>query len=263
MSIAPRAPTPGGRQACGGLSSPDGAAAGQKNFRCGCAERCELPARLVGSGAPASRRPSSRTGSAETLRSAPSHSRAGGTSMTHDDARAGRITPGSSARSGRSPPAMSRGRWDTVQDTGLPPHRAQSPGRVRSRRRAWSGSCCARTRRCSGWAAGRPRGGAGHGGRRRDGPPPCRGVGRSRRRDPGRRRPSGPGGRCHAAVAPGTVPGGTAVLVLAEPPERRPDRDWSTSWQAGVRGFLPRRLAAQRLVDGVRSLAKNEAALSN
>ena len=38
--------------------------------------------------------------------------------------------------------------------------------------------------------------------------------------------------------------GGTAVLVLAEPSrERRPDRDWSTSWQAGVRGFLPRRSA--------------------
>jgi len=54
--------------------------------------------------------------------------------------------------------------------------------------------------------------------------------------------------------------GGTAVLVLAEPGEDA-GSELVDVLQAGVRGFLPRRSAAQRLVDGVRSLAKNEAAL--
>jgi DNA-binding NarL/FixJ family response regulator len=54
--------------------------------------------------------------------------------------------------------------------------------------------------------------------------------------------------------------GGTAVLVLAEPGEQA-GSELVDVLQAGVRGFLPRRSAAQRLVDGVRSLAKNEAAL--
>ncbi|MGY1824454.1 LuxR C-terminal-related transcriptional regulator [Geodermatophilus sp. SYSU D00079] len=52
----------------------------------------------------------------------------------------------------------------------------------------------------------------------------------------------------------------TAVLVLAEP-----DADVGARLmdilQAGVRGYLPRRAAAQRLVDGVRALARHGAAL--
>jgi DNA-binding NarL/FixJ family response regulator len=47
----------------------------------------------------------------------------------------------------------------------------------------------------------------------------------------------------------------TAVLVLAEP------ETLVEILQAGVRGFLPRRSGAQRLVDGVRALARHEAAL--
>jgi DNA-binding NarL/FixJ family response regulator len=54
--------------------------------------------------------------------------------------------------------------------------------------------------------------------------------------------------------------GGTAVLVLAEPGAEA-GSELVDVLQAGVRGFLPRRSAAQRLVDGVRSLAKNESAL--
>ena len=54
--------------------------------------------------------------------------------------------------------------------------------------------------------------------------------------------------------------GGTAVLVLAEPGEDA-GSELVDVLQAGVRGFLPRRSAARRLVDGVRSLARNEAAL--
>jgi DNA-binding NarL/FixJ family response regulator len=56
--------------------------------------------------------------------------------------------------------------------------------------------------------------------------------------------------------------GGTAVLVLAEPGTQA-GSELVEVLQAGVRGFLPRRSAAQRLVDGVRSLAKNEAALDS
>jgi DNA-binding NarL/FixJ family response regulator len=56
--------------------------------------------------------------------------------------------------------------------------------------------------------------------------------------------------------------GGTAVLVLAEPGDEA-GSEMVDVLQAGVRGFLPRRSAAQRLVDGVRSLAKNEAALDS
>src|SRR4051812_46497982 len=56
--------------------------------------------------------------------------------------------------------------------------------------------------------------------------------------------------------------GGTAVLVLAEPGEQS-GSELVEVLQAGVRGFLPRRSAAQRLVEGVRSLAKNEAALDS
>jgi DNA-binding NarL/FixJ family response regulator len=56
--------------------------------------------------------------------------------------------------------------------------------------------------------------------------------------------------------------GGTAVLVLAEPGTEA-GSELVEVLQAGVRGFLPRRSAAQRLVDGVRSLAKNEAALDS
>jgi len=53
---------------------------------------------------------------------------------------------------------------------------------------------------------------------------------------------------------------GTAVLVLAEPGDGS-ESELVDVLQAGVRGYLPRRSAAQRLVDGVRALAKNEAAL--
>jgi DNA-binding NarL/FixJ family response regulator len=56
--------------------------------------------------------------------------------------------------------------------------------------------------------------------------------------------------------------GGTAVLVLAEPGGEA-GSELVDVLQAGVRGFLPRRAAAQRLVDGVRSLARNEAALDS
>jgi DNA-binding NarL/FixJ family response regulator len=56
--------------------------------------------------------------------------------------------------------------------------------------------------------------------------------------------------------------GGTAVLVLAEPGAEGAS-DLVDVLQAGVRGYLPRRSAAQRLIDGVRSLARNEAALDS
>jgi DNA-binding NarL/FixJ family response regulator len=52
----------------------------------------------------------------------------------------------------------------------------------------------------------------------------------------------------------------TAVLVLAEP-ETESEPELVEILQAGVRGFLPRRSGAQRLVDGVRALARHEAAL--
>jgi DNA-binding NarL/FixJ family response regulator len=52
----------------------------------------------------------------------------------------------------------------------------------------------------------------------------------------------------------------TAVLVLAEP-ETDSEPELVEILQAGVRGFLPRRSGAQRLVDGVRALARHEAAL--
>ena len=52
----------------------------------------------------------------------------------------------------------------------------------------------------------------------------------------------------------------TAVLVLAEPgTESEPEV--VEILQAGVRGYLPRRSDAQRLVDGMRALARHEAAL--
>jgi DNA-binding NarL/FixJ family response regulator len=53
---------------------------------------------------------------------------------------------------------------------------------------------------------------------------------------------------------------GTAVLVLAEP-GCGDETELVDVLQAGVRGYLPRRSAAQRLVDGVRALARHEAAL--
>ena len=54
----------------------------------------------------------------------------------------------------------------------------------------------------------------------------------------------------------------TAVLVLAEP-ETESEPELVEILQAGVRGFLPRRSGAQRLVDGVRALARDEAALDS
>src|SRR4051794_20911226 len=53
---------------------------------------------------------------------------------------------------------------------------------------------------------------------------------------------------------------GTAVLVLAEP-GCDAETELVDVLQAGVRGYLPRRSAAQRLVEGVRALARHEAAL--
>jgi DNA-binding NarL/FixJ family response regulator len=52
----------------------------------------------------------------------------------------------------------------------------------------------------------------------------------------------------------------TAVLVLAEP-EVETGSGLLEILQAGVCGYLPRRSAAQRLVDAVRALARHEAAL--
>lgn len=52
----------------------------------------------------------------------------------------------------------------------------------------------------------------------------------------------------------------TAVLVLAEP-ETESEPELVEILQAGVRGYLPRRSGAKRLVDGVRALARHEAAL--
>ena len=51
-----------------------------------------------------------------------------------------------------------------------------------------------------------------------------------------------------------------AVLVLAEP-EMETEPQLVEILQAGVRGYLPRRSGAKRLVDGVRALARHEAAL--
>jgi DNA-binding NarL/FixJ family response regulator len=51
----------------------------------------------------------------------------------------------------------------------------------------------------------------------------------------------------------------TGVLVLAE----TGDSGLREVLQAGVRGFLPRRAAAQRLVDAVRALARQETALDS
>ncbi|MGY1747240.1 response regulator transcription factor [Blastococcus sp. SYSU D00695] len=53
---------------------------------------------------------------------------------------------------------------------------------------------------------------------------------------------------------------GPAVLVLAEPGEDAAV-DLVEVLQAGVRGYLPRRSAAPRLVEAVRALARHEAAL--
>ncbi|MGY1741461.1 MULTISPECIES: LuxR C-terminal-related transcriptional regulator [unclassified Blastococcus] len=53
---------------------------------------------------------------------------------------------------------------------------------------------------------------------------------------------------------------GPAVLVLAEPGEDA-EVDLVEVLQAGVRGYLPRRSAAPRLVEAVRALARHEAAL--
>jgi DNA-binding NarL/FixJ family response regulator len=53
---------------------------------------------------------------------------------------------------------------------------------------------------------------------------------------------------------------GTGVLVLAESGCEH-DSGLMDVLQAGVRGFLPRRAAAQQLVDVVRALARHEAAL--
>jgi DNA-binding NarL/FixJ family response regulator len=55
---------------------------------------------------------------------------------------------------------------------------------------------------------------------------------------------------------------GTGVLVLAEP-GKGADSGLMEVLQAGVRGFLPRRSAAQRLVDAVRALARQETALDS
>jgi DNA-binding NarL/FixJ family response regulator len=55
---------------------------------------------------------------------------------------------------------------------------------------------------------------------------------------------------------------GTAVLVLAEPGEES-ESGLVEVLQAGVLGYLPRRSAAQRLVDGVRALSNNQAALDS
>jgi DNA-binding NarL/FixJ family response regulator len=53
---------------------------------------------------------------------------------------------------------------------------------------------------------------------------------------------------------------GTAVLVLAEAGDEAETR-LVEILQAGVRGYLPRRSAAQRLVEAVRALARHEPAL--
>jgi DNA-binding NarL/FixJ family response regulator len=55
---------------------------------------------------------------------------------------------------------------------------------------------------------------------------------------------------------------GTGVLVLAETDDR-PDSGMMDVLQAGVRGFLPRRAAACRLVEAVRALARKETALDS
>jgi DNA-binding NarL/FixJ family response regulator len=54
---------------------------------------------------------------------------------------------------------------------------------------------------------------------------------------------------------------GTAVLVLAEPRGGETGSELVEVLQAGVRGYMPRGATAQRLVDGVRALARREAAL--
>jgi len=53
---------------------------------------------------------------------------------------------------------------------------------------------------------------------------------------------------------------GTSVLVLADQGERA-EAELVDVLQAGVRGYLPRRSAAQRVVEAVRALARHEAAL--
>src|SRR4051812_3006732 len=55
---------------------------------------------------------------------------------------------------------------------------------------------------------------------------------------------------------------GTAVLLLAEPCDAT-EPELVEVLQAGVRGYLPRRAAAQRLVEAVRALARHEAALDS
>lgn len=55
---------------------------------------------------------------------------------------------------------------------------------------------------------------------------------------------------------------GPAVLVLAEPGDEA-ESELVEVLQAGVRGYLPRRSAAQRLVDGVRALARHEPVLDS
>jgi DNA-binding NarL/FixJ family response regulator len=54
--------------------------------------------------------------------------------------------------------------------------------------------------------------------------------------------------------------GGAAVLLLAEP-QTDGEPELADVLQAGVRGYLPRRTAAHRLVEAVRALARHEAAL--
>ena len=54
----------------------------------------------------------------------------------------------------------------------------------------------------------------------------------------------------------------TAVLVLAEPGAGS-EPELVEILRAGVRGYLPRRSGAQRLVDGVRALSRHEAALDS
>jgi len=55
---------------------------------------------------------------------------------------------------------------------------------------------------------------------------------------------------------------GTAVLVLAEPRED-PGADLVEVLRAGVRGYLPRRACAARLVEAVRALSRHEAAIDS
>ncbi len=55
---------------------------------------------------------------------------------------------------------------------------------------------------------------------------------------------------------------GTAVLVLAEPRED-PGADLVEVLRAGVRGYLPRRACAARLIEAVRALSRHEPAIDS